>query len=323
MGDVVVAIDGGTESVRVALLSASSGEVLHSRAEKYPTQTPANGWAEQRPADWWASLCAACTACVAEADIPAERIVGLSFVTTTCTLLALGADGEPLGDALLWSDVRSSAQAERIHATRHPAVTRVSAGGFSAEWMLAKTLWLAEERPELYAQAEHIVEYGDWLLRKLCGVLALSGNTATQRWLYDNSDTEAGRWPTDLFATLGLESLESKLPPVMQVGDEASAGLTPDAARALGLPQGCRVFVGGGDAFVGLLGMGVSSAGEFGLMTGSSNVLSGFTATLSAQGEGLFGAFPNAVVPGAALLEAGQPATGSMLCVRSDSAPRP
>ena len=64
---------------------------------------------------------------------------------------------------------------------------------------------------------------------------------------------------------------------------------------------------------MGLLGMGVSSAGEFGLMTGSSSVLSGFTATLSAQGEGLFGAFPNAVVPGAALLEAGQPATGSML----------
>ena len=143
-------------------------------------------------------------------------------------------------------------------------------------------------------------------------MLALSANTATQRWLYDNSDTEAGRWPTDLFATLGLESLESKLPPVMQVGDEASAGLTPDAARALGLPQGCRVFVGGGDAFVCLLGMGVSSAGEFGLMTGSSNVLSGFIATVG-TGEGLFGAFPNVVVPGAALLEAGQPATGSML----------
>jgi ribulose kinase len=98
----------------------------------------------------------------------------------------------------------------------------------------------------------------------------------------------------------------------MQVGDEARGGLTESAASELGLPAGCPVFVGGGDAFVGLLGMGVCSDGEFGLMTGSSNVLSGF-ASADVRASGLFGSFPNAVVPGLGLLEAGQPSTGSMI----------
>ena len=51
------------------------------------------------------------------------------------------------------------------------------------------------------------------------------------------------------------------------------------AAEALGFAEGLPVFMGGGDAFVGLLGMGVARDGHFGLMTGSSNVLSGFIAT--------------------------------------------
>ena len=54
--------------------------------------------------------------------------------------------------------------------------------------------------------------------------------------------------------------------------------------------------------FVGLLGMGVCSDGAFGLMTGSSNVLSGLTKTEGPAGHGLFGGFPGAVVPGLSLL---------------------
>jgi ribulose kinase len=317
--DVVVAIDGGTESVRVALLDASSGAVVATASSAYPTRTPENGWAEPSPSEWWRALEAATRGCLDAAGGEAvAQIVALSFVTTTCTLLPVGADGAPLCPALLWSDVRASAQADRIHETGHDAARRVSSAGFSAEWMLSKALWLHDERPDIYASTARFVEYGDWLLERLTGVVAISANTATQRWLYDNSTDESvpteERWPRSLFATLGLETLHEKLPAVMQVGDEAPSGLTAEAASLLGLPAGLRVFMGGGDAFVGLLGMGVSSDGEFGLMTGSSNVLSGFTAEAAdTRGSGLFGAFPSAVVPGLSLIEAGQPSTGSML----------
>ena len=323
MGSVVLAIDGGTESLRVGLICADSGALIASHAAAYPTHTPHNGWAEQSPEDWWAALATATRGCLEgarAAGVEAERVVALSFVTTTCTLLPLAADGTPLCPALLWSDVRAGAQADRIFATQHAAVQRVSSAGFSAEWMLAKALWLHDERPELYASTARFVEYGDWLLERLTGTVALSANTAAHRWLYDNrtETSEADRWPLELFESLGLATLHEKLPPVLQVGDDAAPGLglSAEAAAALGgLPAGIPVFVGGGDAFVGLLGMGVSAAGEFGLMTGSSAVLCGLTEPLpvDTRGSGLFGAFYNSVVPGVGLLEAGQPATGSML----------
>ena len=112
----------------------------------------------------------------------------------------------------------------------------------------------------------------------------------------------------------------------LQVGERAG-GLLPAAAAALGLAEGTPVFMGGGDAFVGLLGMGVSREGHFGLICGSSNVLSGFTALPSTDvsvtdvtvdlhggaGAGTFGAFPHALLPGLGLLEAGQSCTGAML----------
>lgn len=106
--------------------------MVRSAARTYPTNCPQNGWAEQSPEDWWAAIAAAATECSAGSD-PAT-IIGLSFVTTTCTLVPCAADGTPLRSALLWSDVRAAEQADRVFATAHPAVLRYTGAGFSAEW---------------------------------------------------------------------------------------------------------------------------------------------------------------------------------------------
>ena len=132
--DILVVLDGGTESVRAAAVCAETGTVLASAARPYPTHTPQNGWAEQNSADWWAAVklaTRACLASAAEVDVSGDQVRAVSFVTTTCTLLPVGVDG-PLCPAMLWSDVRAAAQAERIFATGHAAVQRVSCAGFSA-----------------------------------------------------------------------------------------------------------------------------------------------------------------------------------------------
>ena len=63
---------------------------------------------------------------------------------------------------------------------------------------------------------------------------------------------------------------------------------------------------------MGLLGLNVAGPGKIGLITGSSNVLGAFVAE-EFHGPGLFGAFPDAVLPGLWLVEAGQVSTGSVL----------
>jgi ribulokinase len=305
--EVILSIDGGTESVRVGLVDAR-GRLVASAAEPYPTRFPRGGWAEQAPADWWASLCAAARACLAAAA-PGCRVVGLCADATTCTLVPLDGAGEPLRPALLWMDVRAAAQARAVAATGHAALARYTPAGVSAEWMLPKALWLAAEEPETWVATASLVEYLDWLNLRLTGRLALNLNTATQRWLYN---ARAWHWPLDLFEAVGLRGLAARLPADVVPAGERLGALTPAAARDLGLAAGTPVVQGGGDAFVAVPGLGLVEVGGMGLIVGSSTVLAGLTAA-PATGPGFFGSFPDAIVPGLELVEAGQASSGSIL----------
>ncbi|MFW6261844.1 MAG: FGGY-family carbohydrate kinase, partial [Spirochaetota bacterium] len=92
----------------------------------------------------------------------------------------------------------------------------------------------------------------------------------------------------------------------------AGTALAADAAAVLGLRPGTPVAVGGADAPMGALGMGVAAPGRLALITGSSHVH--FTLLdREVRPAGLFGSYPNGLVRGLHLLEGGQVSTGSVL----------
>ena len=307
MAEYVLAIDGGTESVRVGLFDRS-GRLMAKAAHSYGTAYPRSGWAEQDPDEWWAALASASRACLAAASISGKDVAGISAVATTCTLVPLGTDGRHVRPALLWMDVRAAQQAERVSQTGHAALSYCRAG-CSAEWMLPKAMWLREHEPQVYARTSHFAEYLDWLMYRFTGRLVLNRDTATQRWFYNCRTWD---WPADLFASVGLPDLTDKIPSeIVPIGARVGS-ITPEAAEALGLTAGTPVFEGGGDAFVALLGLNVTRPGKVGMITGSSTVVAAFAAD-EVHGAGVFGGFPDAVVPGLWLVEAGQASTGSML----------
>jgi ribulose kinase len=323
----VLCLDGGTESVRVGVFD-STGALLSLSARAYPTTFERPGWAEQKPGDWWCAVVQAVRECLEQAPVRAADIRGIALDATTCTLVALGEDLSPLRPALLWMDVRAARQAERIFATHHPAVVAYSPAGCNAEWMLSKALWMAENEPELYARTAYFVEYTDWLVYRFTGKLMVNLNTTTQRWYYNQ---RSWQFPEDLYAQVGIPDLIGRIPQeVTRAGQEVGV-LLPEVARSLSLPDGVKVFQGGGDAFVALLGLNVTAPGKIGLITGSSNVIAGFVdgddpgsdlpdarthtpaPAMSETAPGLYGPFPDALLPGLSLVEGGQSSTGSIL----------
>jgi len=303
----LLALDGGTEALKAGLYDRF-GQSAATSSAPYKTYFPRPGWAEQDPAAWWQSLVIAVRSCVQKAGIKVEEIAAISADATTCTLIPMRKDGQSLGNALLWMDVRAAEEAAGIFATAHPALQYCLAG-VNAEWMPPKMAWLKRHEPDRYAQMDYLLEYTDWIAYRLTGRFTLNRNTITQRWFYH---PPSGGWPFDFFATIGLADLAPKLPRTLLGVGEEIAGLSPRAAAELGLPVGIPVVTGGGDAFIGILGQGVTKPGDLGMILGTSNVLSALCAT-EFHCPGIFGSYPDALITGLNLAEAGQVSTGAIL----------
>lgn len=318
---LVLAVDGGTESIRACCFDARTGRVVgRSCAAPYPTKHPVPGWAEQDPHDWYDGLCAAVRGALASVrDKEGEgggsssscRLRALCVDTTCCSVVALDGSGHPLRPCLLWMDQRAASQAEEIStACRGHAALRVNGDGpVSAEWMLPKALWMRQKEPHVWRETAVMCEYQDYLNAKLTGRFVASTCNAVTRWHYDG---HGGRPPLSLYAELGIPELADKLPTECIAMGTRVGNLTARAAADLGLPVDLPVVQGGPDAFVGMLGLGCVRPGQSCLITGSSHLHCVVTDT-ARTARGIWGAYRGAPLPHMLFAEGGQSSTGSLL----------
>lgn len=309
-GPYLLGIDYGTESCRVAICDIH-GRPLTFAATPYPTTHPHPGWAEQSPDDWWNALQASTHKAIQNAGISPSAIAGISYDATTLSMVALDSKGEALRPALMWMDVRATEQAARAESSDSVARLYNGAGTAPAiaEWYPFKAAWLKEHEPENYERAVHLVDAPDWVTYKLTGEWTTNINSAALRMYYNR---DKGGWPVDYYETIGCGDVFSKIPEkVVDLGTPVGP-LATIPAQLLGLRPGIPVAQGPADAWAGQIGLGVLEPGSMALITGSSHVLSGQSAT-AIHGRGFFGAYTDGVVPGQYTVEGGQTSTGSVL----------
>ena len=108
---------------------------------------------------------------MALSGVEPSAVRGLGF-DATCSLVVVGPGGKglPVGpsedaarDIIVWMDHRALEQAARINATGHK-VLRYVGGVISPEMETPKLLWLKENRPAVFADAEHFFDLADYLL---------------------------------------------------------------------------------------------------------------------------------------------------------------
>ena len=306
----VIGVDGGTESIRAGVFDLS-GNPLAFASVTYPTNFPIPGWAEQNPEDWWNALGGAVRRAVIDANVGKQEILGICLDTTCCSVVALDGAGNPLRPALIWMDMRSAPQTEQVLATADPALQVNSNGGgpVSAEWMIPKSLWIQQEEPEIFENAETVCEFQDYLNFHLTGKRVASINNVSVRWHYGPG---WGGWARSMVESLGMSELLKKWPAiVLRLGEEIG-GLTSNAAAHLDLPEGVPVLQGGADAFIGMIGLGVVNPGSLAFITGSSHLHLGLSPQ-AFHGQGIWGTYADAVIPGLHVVEGGQTSTGSVV----------
>jgi ribulose kinase len=306
----VIGVDGGTESLR-AFVFDLDGVPRGSHATAYKTDFPKPSWAEQDPEDWWQALGASVKGALAKANVAAQDVIALCVDTTCCSVVTLERDGRPLRPAMIWMDVRSARQADAIAATKDPAlrVNGAGSGPVSAEWLIPKSLWIKEKQRELFDRAEKIGEYQDYINLRLTGRWVGSLNNMSVRWHYQ---IDYGGRPVSLLKTLALEELLDKWPMEVIAPGDVIGPLTSPAAEHLGLKADIPVVQGGADAFIGMVGLGVTEPGEMALITGSSHLHLGVAAS-PVHKPGVWGTYMDAVYPDKAIIEGGQTSTGSVI----------
>jgi xylulokinase len=257
----LLGLDLGSSSLKALLLDLD-GRVLAERSAGYPTRSPAPGWAEQDPDDWWAAAGAATRAALA--DAPEADVVGIGLSGQMHTFVLLDAAGAVVRPAITWMDTRAAGLLPDVAATIDAAGLR---GELANPVVLGLTLpplaWLREREPEALARARTLLLAKDALRYRLTGEAGSEPTDASATLMFDVANR---RWST---ATLGAFGLDPALMPALGSSDAAAGRLTPDAARHLGLRAGVPVAFGAGDQQAAAVGTGTVRPGQAQLMVGT------------------------------------------------------
>ena len=319
----IIGVDVGTGSARAGIFDLK-GRMMSSASHEIALFHASGSIVEQSSTEIWSAVCNAVKGALSRASVSPERIAGIGF-DATCSLVVLGVGGQPLAvgpsehaerDIIVWMDHRAVAQAQHINATNHEVLKYVG-GRISPEMQTPKLLWLLENKPEVFARAWQFFDLTDFLTWRATGDLSRSTCTVTCKWTYLAHER---RWDESYFRTVGLGVLADEAfarigQVVVGPGTPLGAGLTADAAAALGLPVGTPVATGVIDAHAaGIATVGADGHAEACLayVFGTSSC----TMTTTRRPvfvPGVWGPYFSAMVPDAWLNEGGQSVAGAAI----------
>lgn len=300
-------LDYGTQGVRCGIAD-EEGNIIALSEEKYDTIYPQPGWAEQRPGDWMNctnTVISACRDKMGEAAF--GEIKGIAVCTTSSTVIAVDNQGKPIMDAILWMDVRAVAQAQRINKTEHN-ILKYCGNEVSVEWIVPKMMWIRDNEPHVFKNAERIVEQQDYINHYLTGRWCASIGQATCKANYVE---ELGGFCREYFEQIGFEEFFEKANTDVVKQAEPVGTIRRELAEKYGLSAEVKVYQGCLDAYVNMIGLGVCKPGGTGIVMGSSFVHLAIVEKPIFE-EGIWGPYKNALIPGTYCLEGGQISAGSI-----------
>jgi xylulokinase len=259
-GDYVIGIDCSTSAAKAVVWDTAGCSVAEGRSS-FPVHHPRPSWAEQRAEDWWSATAAAISEAVRLVD--RDRIAGLAVTHQRETFVCLDERDRPVRPAMLWMDVRASAQ---VAASGTQEIHRITGKPPNPTPAWYKLLWLREHEPETLQRSARVVDVQGYLVHRLTGRFATSWGSADPLGLIDMATSD---YDDGLLASVGLSSEQLA---ELHAPGEVIGHVQPDVATELGLPQGVPVVAGVGDGQSAGLGCNVTTSGRAYLNLGTGVV---------------------------------------------------
>ena len=259
-------VDVGTYETK-GVLTDGSGAILATAAHAHKMIVPRAGWAEHRTEqDWWAGFVSVTRAVLADADAAAGEVEAVACSAIGPCMVPVDAGGRALTNAVLYGvDTRASAEVEELtRQIGEGALLQRCGNGLTSQSVGPKILWLARNRPEVFAAADGIGTSTTWLVERLTGVRVIDHYSAAGFTpLYDVGTQD---WAEDLAEGI----VETGRLPRLTWSGEVAGQVTEAAAAETGLAAGTPVTAGTIDAAAEALSVGVRHPGDMMVMYGST-----------------------------------------------------
>jgi xylulokinase len=282
-------IDTSTTSSK-ALLIDKRGNVVAVASSPHTQQSPRPRWSEQNPHEWWEAVSASIRSVLKKAGIGGEAVSAVGLTGQMHGLVLLDGTGRVLRPAILWNDQRTQSQCDEIHRRIGKAKFIQITGNLALTGFTApKILWVAQNEPEVYKKARHVLLPKDYIRYCLTDEFAMDKADGAGTVLFDLRSRD---WSQEVLAALDIPG--RWMPPTFE-GSEFTGKVSADAAAVTGLKAGTPVAAGGGDQAAQAVGVGAVKPGIVALTVGTSGVVFATTPTALIEPEGRLHAFCHAV----------------------------
>ena len=271
MRTLLLGIDSGTQSTKVVVMDANTGNVLGTGAQAYdliPNLPP--GAKEQHPHTWRDATAKGIRQALRAAKATASEVKAIGVSGQQHGFVPLDAKGEVIRAAKLWCDTSTAAECEEITAALGGTKETIKAIGNAVlpGFTASKILWLKNHEPQNFKKLATVLLPHDYLNYWLTGEKVMEFGDASGTALLD---VRRRKWSAALLAAID-DDLAGKLPPILY-SDQPAGRLQRSTAIELGLNTDVLVSAGGGDNMMGAIGTGNTSAGVITASFGTSGTI--------------------------------------------------
>lgn len=204
----IMAIDQGTTSSR-AILFDENMQRQATVQEEFPQHFPHSGWVEHDPMDLWSSTAAVCRSVMEKTDTSADDIVAIGITNQRETTVVWDKEtGQPLGNAIVWQDRRTSALCQALKADGHESLVAERTGLLLDPYFSATKLkWILDENEGAREAAKNgkllFGTVDSFIIWNLTGGAShvTDATNAARTMLYDIRN---GQWDSDICSLLDI-----------------------------------------------------------------------------------------------------------------------
>lgn len=273
-------LDIGSSSIKAALVEVASGKslgVVQEPEQEMSMFAQKNGWAEQKPNDWWQHACKAIAKLKKQHNITRTQIKGIGISYQMHGLVIVDKDGNPLRKSIIWCDSRAVETGNKAFQEIGEDTCASNLLNSPANFTASKLKWVKDNEPEVYKNIYKFMLPGDYIAYKFSNKIntTISGLSEGIFWdfkkdniadfLLEHYGIDKALVP-DIVDTFGVQSV------VDAKGEEES-----------GVAAGTPIYYRAGDQPNNALSLNVFNPGEVAATGGTSGVFYAVTNSLSAK----------------------------------------